>query len=340
MMRYRLIGETGLKVSLFSYGTWIAFNELTFSQRCNLLSYLIDHGVNLFDTAEVYGQGLSESNLGESIVTLSVAREKYILSSKVFWGGSSPTESGLHRKHIVEGCNLSLRRLKVDYLDLYICHRPDTETSISETVIAMNMLIQQGKILYWGTSEWPVSAIIEAFYFAKINHLIPPSVEQFEYNMFCQSKGELDIPYLSRKIGIGSMATMPLATGILAGRYNQGIPDNSRASLEQYSCFKAILQSEEGRSKVDFAINLEKIAKKIGITLPQLVLCWCVSNNNISTFILGSKSINQLEENLNTLVLLENNELQSEILTMLSEYVQKQQTEFRNPDYTDVVAES
>lgn len=338
-MKYRVLGQTGIKVSVFSYGSWITFTQLAQKEINKLVEYAFENGINQFDTAEVYAAGQVEEKLGDALQQLAINREKYLISTKVFWGGPASTECGLTRKHIIEGCNRSLQRLKLDYIDFYSCHRPDKHTPILETIIAMNMLIQQGKILYWGTSEWPNELIIEAYHLAYAHHLIGPSVEQFEYNLFCREKGEQHFPALQKKIGIGACAVMPFACGILAGRYNEFIPSDSRASLTTYPYFKNIITTEEGKNKIIIARKLADLANKFDISLTQLVLYWCLANQAISTIILGTTKIPQLAENLQTLKLLDhqsNNEMINEVNSILN----NTPMEFAEPSYEEVVAES
>lgn len=338
-MHYRFLGNTGLKVSVFSMGSWLTFDKLSIDEIKKLLQLAYDHGINLFDTAEVYGEGRVEDKLGTALQTLSLPREKFMICSKVFWGGSSPTEMGLTRKHIIEACHKSLKRLKTDYIDFYLCHRPDCNTPIEETIIAMNILIQQGKILYWGTSEWSNELIMEAFVKARSMNLIPPSTEQFEYNMFCHDKGDIEFPLLKDKIGIGALVTMPLACGILAGRYNMSIPEDSRAKLTTQKNFQHMLNTQQGKEKIAVALKLEHIAKELNISLAQLGLLWCLKNRTISSIILGAQRVDHLSQNLLTL------EMTTELLTpqimgLIDEIIGRRPFEMNEPTYAEVIAES
>ncbi|HLB42030.1 MAG TPA: aldo/keto reductase [Gammaproteobacteria bacterium] len=339
-MHYHYLGRTGLKVSTFSLGTWITFNNHLSSEDAErLIDYAFHQGINLFDTAEIYGEGRVETILGRIFHSLKIPRERFLLCTKVFWGGNHPTEIGLNRKHLFEGCHRSLKRLQVDYIDLYLCHRPDPHTSIEETVIGMNLLIQQGKILYWGTSEWPNELIFEAYSIAKQLHLLPPSIEQFEYNMFCRENGEKNYPLIFQKTGIGNLITMPLANGILAGRYNASAPVNSRATLATHPYFNNVINSEGGKNKISIAIQLEPIAQKLGLTLAQLVLCWCLENKYINSIILGVSKISQLQENLQTLSLI-NDLLKQQTMVDIENILNNKPIKTYEPTYAEVVAES
>jgi voltage-dependent potassium channel beta subunit len=339
-MQHRILGNTGLKVSQLSYGSWITFTQLDQQAIIALLETAFMRGVNFFDTAEVYAEGQVENKLGDALKKLSIPREKYLLCTKVFWGGPCILENGLTRKHIMEGCHRSLARLKVDYLDFYLCHRPDLNTPIIETVIAMNTLIQQGKIIYWGTSEWPNELLIEAYYTAKLNNLIPPSLEQFEYNLFSRERGEVLFPTIQAKTGMGACATMPLACGILAGRYNENIPQNSRASLNNYPCFSNMIESNEGKNKILIAKKLKTVAEDFGITLPQLMLNWCLRNTPIASVIVGTTQLTQLKENLDSLDLIVKNRIPISAGNEIDIIMGNKPILNQEPSYAEVIAES
>jgi voltage-dependent potassium channel beta subunit len=334
-MLYRRLGQTGLKVSAFSYGTWLTFSNLAQREINELVSIAFENGINLFDTAEVYGEGIAETRLGTALKELVIPREKLVLSTKVFWGGNSPTECGLTRKHIFEGCNRSLQRLKVDYIDLYLCHRPDIDTPLAETIIAMNLLLQQGKILYWGTSEWPAALLMEAYYLARQMHLIPPSLEQFEYNLFCRDRGDLDFPAIAAKTGMGACATMPLACGILAGKYNNGIPAHSRASSASQGYLNEIINAN-GKSKIQAAILQAELAQQSGMTQAQLSLHWCLQNQHFASIILGANNVKQLTENIATI----NMTVSADVLTKIETLFKTTTPAHYEPTYQEVVAES
>ena len=238
-MIYRQLGKSGLKVSVLSFGSWVTFSKQVDEDLAfKLMNYAYDKGVNFFDNAEVYEQGASEEIMGNVISKSNWTRDSYIVSSKVFWGGSKPTQRGLSKKHIHDACHAALKRLQVDYLDLYFCHRPDPETPILETVFAMNDLITQGKILYWGTSEWKPNQLIEAYKCAQKYGLRGPTMEQPEYNLFNRQNLEKELKPIIDKYGLGTTIWSPLASGALTGKYLEGIPEGSRASLEGYEWLK------------------------------------------------------------------------------------------------------
>lgn len=301
-MEYRRLGKSGLKVSALSFGSWVTFsNQLKEKDALEIMSYAYDNGVNFFDNAEIYANGESEIIMGKILKKTGWGRDTYIVSSKVFWGGELPTQIGLSRKHIMDGCHAALKRLQVDYLDLFFCHRPDQETPIEETVRAMDVLIRQGKVLYWGTSEWEAKQITEAYEVAAKYNLTPPTMEQPEYNMFNRSKIEMDYLPLFKKYGLGTTTWSPLASGLLTGKYNHGFPSNSRVDVEGYEWLREQFESEETIRKIVVVKKLESIAKKVGISLAQLSLGWCLKNPNVSTIILGASQKSQLKENLATL---------------------------------------
>ena len=259
-----------------------------------------ENGINFFDNAEIYSRGMSEIVMGEILKKQAWSRDSFIVSSKVFFGsgGQLPTQKGLNRKHVFEACDQALKRLQVDYLDLYLCHRPDKNTPIEETVWAMHHLIAQGKILYWGTSEWSAQEIMEAHLFAKQNHLIGPVVEQPEYNMFTRAKVEVEFDQLYKTVGLGTTVWSPLASGILTGKYNNGFPKETRLSIDGLEWLKDKNLTENRIEKVK---ALSVLAGDLGISLPVLGLSWCLSNKNVSTVILGASKVEQLSENLKAL---------------------------------------
>ena len=301
-MEYRRLGKSGLKLSLFSFGSWVTFaNQVDNQSAINMMSYAYDKGINFFDNAEVYMAGQSEVIMGNALKQLSWTRDSYCLSSKVFWGGEKPTQRGLSRKHVIDACDAALKRLQVDYIDLYFCHRPDPTTPIEETVRAMHTLIQQGKILYWGTSEWSAQQITDAYGIARTLQLTPPTMEQPEYNLFCREKIEKEYLPLYNDLGLGTTIWSPLASGILTGKYLKGIPKNSRLALENYSWLKDQLETPEGKLQLEKTNLLNNLAKKIGIPLHYLALLWCANNQNVSTVILGASNLKQLKDNLRIL---------------------------------------
>ena len=301
-MQYRRLGSSGLQVSTLSFGSWVTFQaqvDLPLAEQMMKTAY--DAGVNFFDNAEVYASGASEEIMGAALKKLGWSRDSYIVSSKAFWGGQLPTQKGLSRKHLTDACHAALNRLQVDYLDLFFCHRPDESTPIEETVRSMNDLIHQGKVLYWGTSEWTSQQIMEAYSVARQYGLIPPTMEQPEYNMFRRDKVESDYRRLYTEIGLGTTIWSPLASGILTGKYSTGMPEDSRVHLPGYGWLKSMFESKEGQEKIRKAGELQTIADEIGHSLTNMSLAWCAANPNVSTVILGASKMSQLEENLKAL---------------------------------------
>ena len=300
-MEYRYLGKSGLQVSALSFGSWVTFsNQVKTDDAVNMMGMAYDAGVNFFDNAEVYASGESETIMGQALKKLNWGRDSYCVSSKVFWGGDKPTQRGLSRKHIKDACHAALKRLQVDYLDLFFCHRPDIQTPIEETVRAMDQLIQEGKVLYWGTSEWSATQIQKAYGVARELNLTPPTMEQPQYNLFHREKVEKD--YLSLyEEGLGTTIWSPLASGILTGKYSNGIPEGSRAGLEGFEWIKDQIGSPKGQEKVQKAQKLEEVAKELDCTLTQLSLAWCLKNPFVSTVILGASRLDQLSENLGAL---------------------------------------
>ncbi len=297
-MEYRRLGKSGLQVSELSFGSWITFgNQIENNTSENLMKMAYDAGINFFDNAEIYANGKSEEVMGEILKKMGWARDTYILSSKAFFGsgGELPTQKGLHRKHLVEACNAALKRLQVDYLDLYYCHRPDKQTPIEETVWTMHNLIQQGKIMYWGTSEWSAQEIMEAHLVAQRYNLIGPTMEQPQYNMLVRQKVEAEFSQIYKTVGMGTTIWSPLASGVLTGKYNDGKEGESRLKRAELSWLSDKLLVKETLEKVK---KLTAFAKELGMTMPQLGVSWCLKNSNVSTVILGASKTSQLEENL------------------------------------------
>ena len=302
-MEYRRLGNSGLKVSSLSFGSWVTFvYQLDESSATKCMDYAYNEGVNFFDNAEAYANGKSEKLMGNIIKKLKWTRDTYIVSSKVFWGGESPTQRGLCKKHINDACNAALKRMKVDYLDLFYCHRPDPDTPILETVYAMNDLITQGKIIYWGTSEWSAKEIEEAFKLCNDYNLRCPTMEQPQYNILHRDRMENEYESLFKKYSLGTTIWSPLASGLLTGKYNDGIPSKSRFNVKGYEWL-----SEEMKN-TDFKKIKEvgEIAKSLNITQPQLAIIWCLNNKNVSSVILGASNIKQLKENLESINIFEN----------------------------------
>ena len=301
-MNYRNLGKTGLKISELSYGSWVTFSfQLDQKDATDMLKIAYDNGINFFDNAEAYASGDSEKIMGKAIKSLGWKRDTYIVSSKVFWGGEKPTQRGLSHKHVVDACNNALRRLQVDYLDLYFCHRPDPETSIEETVRAMHTLIMQGKVCYWGTSEWSALDIQEAYEISRKLNLTPPSMEQPEYNMFRRDKMEDEYLPLFAKEKLGTTIWSPLASGLLTGKYINGMPSGTRTSLKNYKFIKESFESDSYKEKHEKVKKLKVIADDLSIPLTNLALSWCLKNSNVSTVILGASKKDQLIENLKTI---------------------------------------
>ena len=301
-MEYRRLGKSGLRVSELSYGSWVTFSfQLDKAKAKKTMKHAYDAGINFFDNAEVYAAGESEKIMGAALTELGLQRDTYTVSSKVFFGGQLVTQRGLNAKHIRDGCDAALKRLKLDYLDLFFCHRPDFHTPVEETVRAMDVLVKQGKILYWGTSEWPADRIREAYLIAYKYGLTPPSMEQPEYNMFNRMKMEKEYLGLFDSEGMGTTIWSPLASGVLTGKYNSGIPKGSRMSLPDYKFLRDKLESKEGSDRLNKVKRLGKVADKLGISLAQLSLAWCLKNKNVSTVILGATNTKQLDENLKSI---------------------------------------
>ena len=300
-MEYKNLGKSGLQVSRLSLGSWLTFGKLVDDKVSkNLMHYAYDQGVNFFDNAEIYARGKSELVMGKILKNSRWTRDSYIVSSKVFFGtgGQGPTQKGLNRKHVVEACHQALERLQVDYLDLYFCHRPDKSTPIEETVWSMHQLIMQGKILYWGTSEWSAQEIMEAHMFAKQNHLIGPVMEQPEYNMFARQKVEVEFSQLYKTVGLGTTIWSPLASGILTDKYLSKFPKGTRLGVEGLEWLRDKNITEEKLEKVR---KLNDLAKDLGLTLPIMSLIWCLKNGDVSTVILGASKLSQLKENLKSI---------------------------------------
>ena len=298
-MEYRRLGRSGLQVSEFSFGSWVTFGtQVDTKAATEMLAACYEAGVNFFDNAEVYAQGESERVMGEAIANLGWSRDSYAVSTKVFWGGPHPTQRGLSRKHIFDACHNGLRRLQVDYLDLYFCHRPDLHTPIEETVHAMSDLVSQGKVMYWGTSEWNAQQITEAYGIARERGLHAPVMEQPQYNMFERHRVESEYAPLYDSFGLGTTVWSPLASGILTGKYRDGIPKDSRMTLPGYEWLRERFESEGGRKKLERAAALEDLAKDVGMSLTHLALLWCLKYEGVSTVILGASKLNQLQDNL------------------------------------------
>lgn len=329
-MEYRRLGKSGLKVSALSLGSWLTFGkQIDNSVAESLMVLAYDRGVNFFDNAEIYARGRSEVVMGEILKKQNWSRDSYIVSSKVFFGHlgkeAKPTQKGLSRKHVVEACEQALKRLQLDYLDLYFCHRPDKETPIEETVWTMHNLIQQGKILYWGTSEWSAQEIMEAHMVARQYHLIGPVMEQPQYNMLERARVEVEYAQLYESVGLGTTIWSPLASGVLTGKYNTGFVEQTRLSILGMDWLKESALQEE---KLEKSRNLAAFAKELGVSLPVLAIAWCLKNPHVSTVILGASKKEQLQENFNALEAQQL--LTNEVMNKIEEILQNKP---KFPDY-------
>jgi voltage-dependent potassium channel beta subunit len=301
-MKYRSLGKSGLQVSQLSFGAWVTFGkQVDVDLAADLMKTAYDAGVIFFDNAEVYARGQAEIVMGKAIQKLGWRRDSYLVSSKVHGGcipDPNPNQWGLSRKHIYDACYQAMDRLQVDYLDLYFCHRPDPRVPMEEAVRAMTELIQQGKVRYWGTSEWSAQQLMEAHSAARQYNLIPPTMEQPHYNMFERYRFEVEYGRLYDAIGLGTTIFSPLASGMLTGKYNDDTPTDSRINLPGYEWLKEIFESEEGKARIAKVKELSKLADELGTNVACLALAWCIKNPNVSTAIMGASKVSQLENNL------------------------------------------
>jgi voltage-dependent potassium channel beta subunit len=305
-MEYRRLGRSGLQLSVLSFGSWVSFHkQIDDSIADELMGIAYDNGVNFFDNAEVYALGKSEEMMGRVLKKKNWDRTSYTVSSKAYFGcrgkENKPNQTGLSRKHLTEACHEALQRLQVDYLDLYFCHRPDKNTPIEEVVFTMNTLIQQGKILYWGTSEWSGVELMEAHRVAQAYRLIGPTMEQPEYNLFNRHKLENEYLEIFKNVGLGTTIWSPLASGLLTGKYNDGIPEGTRLAIPGFEWLKDRALVEE---KIKRVRTYQKIADEMGVSMAALSIAWCIKNPNVSTAILGATKKEQLLENLKALEVL------------------------------------
>ena len=297
-MNYRRLGRSGLKVSELSFGSWVTYgNQLDTGAARECMAAAWDAGVNFFDNAEVYAAGKSEEIMGEALRKLGWPRLKYVVSTKFFWGiTDGPNEKNtLNRKYLLDAIDGSLKRLKLDYVDLVYCHRPDPATPIEETVWAMHDMVERGKALYWGTSEWSAAEIVAAWQVAERHHLRKPVVEQPEYNLFHRRRVEVEYARLYEDLGIGLTTWSPLASGLLTGKYRNGVPADSRGAIPR---MKFLLDDLTDKAKNDAVGKLDAVAKELGCPLAQLAIAWCARNPNVSTVITGASRVSQVEENL------------------------------------------
>jgi voltage-dependent potassium channel beta subunit len=302
-MRYRRLGKTGLKVSELSLGSWVTFggqvgDEAT--KACMVAAHEL--GVNFFDGAEVYAKGEAERSMGRILKQVGWRRESLVLSTKIFWGGDGPNDTGLSHKRVIEGFHAALKRWQVDYLDLAFCHRPDPDTPIEETVRAFDILIKQGKLFYWGTSEWSASDVAQAIRIAKELGATPPVMEQPQYSLLVRDRLEREYAPLFIEHGYGTTIWSPLASGVLSGKYDGGIPEGSRFSQQNYAWLKDKLVVPQNIERVK---QLEPIARALGATRAQLAIAWCLKNPHVSTVITGATRPEQVAENMKALDLVE-----------------------------------
>jgi voltage-dependent potassium channel beta subunit len=297
-MKYNHLGRTGIQVSELSFGSWVTFhNQADVKAAVDMMAAAYDQGVNFFDNAEVYASGKSETVMGDALKKLKWRRGSYLISTKFYWGLHEGVneKNTLNRKRLIEGINGSLERLQLDYVDLIYCHRPDKTTPIEETVWAMHNIIERGKAMYWGTSEWSAAEIIEAIQIAERHHLHKPVVEQPQYNLFERKRLEGEYVRFYRDYHYGTTIWSPLASGLLSGKYSKGIPKDSRGALEGYEWLKDSITNKDKLAKV---AALEPIAKELGCTLSQLALAWCLKNPFVSTVITGASRVEQVHENM------------------------------------------
>lgn len=309
-MEYNRLGKAGIKVSEISLGSWLTFGKhinIDVAKTCMRAAF--ERGVNFFDNAEVYARGLSESVMAQ--ILKEYRREDLVVSTKIFWGGEGPNDKGLSWKHLVEGTKNSLKRLELEYVDLLFCHRPDPETPIEETVRAMDHIIRSGLAFYWGTSEWSADELSEAYAMAEKYNCIPPTMEQPQYHMLHRDKVEKEYAPLFEKHKLGTTTWSPLASGILTGKYNDGVPENSRLERESW------LSKELTEEKVNKVRKLCDVAKELDCSMAQLAIAWCLVNPNVSTVITGATSVEQVNENMDAVDVKE--KLTDEVMTKINE---------------------
>ena len=297
-MEYRHLGRSGLRVSELSLGSWVTFhNQVNLDAAVEMMSAARDAGVNFFDNAEIYAKGKSETIMGAALKKLGWRRSSYLISTKFFWGlneGINEKDT-LNRKYLLEAIDGSLKRLDLDHVDLVYCHRPDPATPIEETVWAMHNIVESGKAIYWGTSEWPSADIIAAIEIAERHHLHKPVMEQPEYNMFHRERFEVEYARLFRDYGYGSTTWSPLASGLLTGKYNDGVPEGSRGSLKRYDW---LLEQLTDKALIKKVRKLTEIANDLEASTAQLAIAWLLKNPNVSAVITGASRVEQVRQNM------------------------------------------
>lgn len=314
-MKYRRMGKSGLKLSELSLGAWVTYGgQVGESTAAECMKAAYNAGINFFDNAEEYNKGNAEIVMGKVLKETGWRRESYVVSTKIFWGGDGPNDEGLSYKHIIEGVNNSLRRLQLEYVDLVFCHRPDPNTPIEETVRAMDQVIRQGKAFYWGTSEWSADDIMRADALARKYNLTPPSMEQPQYHMLHRNKVELEFLPLYKELGYGTTTWSPLGSGLLTGKYNNGVPEGSRASLAGYEFIRDRVMVPE---KLRIVKSLQPVADELGCSLAQMAIAWCLKNPNVSTVITGASRVEQLHHNLGALDVVD--KLSEDVIARLDE---------------------
>jgi voltage-dependent potassium channel beta subunit len=304
-MQYRRLGASGLQLSALSFGAWATFGgRVGRGDARELVAAAWDAGVNFFDNAETYANGEAERVMGDVIADLRLPRDGFVVSSKVYFGAVDqprPTQRGLSRKHVHDACHAALRRLRVDYLDLYYCHRPDPDAPVAETVSAMDALVRQGKVLYWGTSEWPAPLIREAHEVARAHHLHAPAMEQPQYNLLHRERVEVEYASLYQDFGMGTTTWSPLASGLLTGKYNEGVPAGSRLASEDYAWLQRDVLGDEASRRLPRARAFTALAAELRVEPAPLAIAWCLRNPRVSSVILGATRVAQLRQNLDAL---------------------------------------
>ena len=317
-MQYRYLGNSGLKVSALSFGAWVTFgDQIGEDVATDLMKTAYEHGVNFFDNAEGYSAGKAETMMGNVIKKQGWKRSDIVVSTKIFWGGGGPNDLGLSRKHIIEGTKAAIERFQMDYVDLVFCHRPDPHTPIEETVRAMNFLLDQGLAFYWGTSEWSAEQIRQAYEVARREHLVPPLMEQPQYNMLVRERVETEYQPLYRDFKLGLTTWSPLSSGLLSGKYNDGIPEDSRINTPGYEWLRERFESEEGQKQLETVRKLASVADGLGCSTAQLALAWCLKNPDVSTVITGSSKAEQVTQNMEALNVVD--KLTDEVMNRIEE---------------------